>query len=129
MKVTPCSSRGVSANARDSKGRASVAWDWAGRGNERKATRGTGWFGGWRDTERKRLNTTEEIRFAMPVEPLMPRPIVSVHVRQGDKASEMRLLPFDAYMLAAHQLRAHQPFLKYVWLSTEMEVRAPSHEV
>ena len=62
-------------------------------------------------------------RYVVPYEPLIPRPIVSVHVRQGDKATEMRLLPFDAYMLAAHRLRAHQPFLDHVWLSTEMQVR------
>ena len=55
-------------------------------------------------------------------EPWMPRPMLSVHVRQGDKAQEMRLMPFDAYMLAAYRVREYEPFLQNVWLSTEMQV-------
>ena len=64
-----------------------------------------------------------KVRYVVPEEPLVPRPIVSIHVRQGDKGHEMRLMSFRAFMLAAHRLRAHQPFLKHVWLSTEMQVR------
>ena len=56
-------------------------------------------------------------------EPYMPRPIVSIHVRQGDKAVEMRLFSFAAHMWMAERLRFHVPNLDHVWLSTEMEVR------
>ncbi|CAI6009528.1 unnamed protein product [Closterium sp. NIES-65] len=51
----------------------------------------------------------------------MPRPVVSVHVRQGDKAIEMELSSFASYMFLAHRLRSHTPDLQYAWLSTEME--------
>ena len=54
--------------------------------------------------------------------PYMPRPIVSIHVRQGDKAVEMRLFSFAAHMWFAERLRFHIPNLQNVWLSTEMEV-------
>ena len=55
-------------------------------------------------------------------EPWMPRPMLSIHVRQGDKARRMRLMRFDAYMLAAYRAREYEPFLENVWLSTEMQV-------
>ncbi|CAI5487063.1 unnamed protein product [Closterium sp. Naga37s-1] len=51
----------------------------------------------------------------------MPRPVVSVHVRQGDKAREMRLFSFFAFMHRANRLRRLDPNLKAVWLSTEMQ--------
>ncbi|CAI5484289.1 unnamed protein product, partial [Closterium sp. Yama58-4] len=54
-------------------------------------------------------------------EPYIPRPIVSMHVRQGDKAGEMRLISFPSFMFMANRLRRRVPFLKYVWLSTEMQ--------
>ena len=62
------------------------------------------------------------LRYVVPEEPVVPRPMVSIHVRQGDKGTEMRLLPLDAFILAAYRLKAHQPLLKNVWLSTEMQV-------
>lgn len=55
-------------------------------------------------------------------EPVMPRPILSVHVRQGDKGIEQKLFSFDAYMFLAAKLRVLIPHLKAVWLSTEMQV-------
>ena len=55
-------------------------------------------------------------------EPWMPRPMLNIHVRQGDKGREMRLMSFDAYMLAAYRVREYEPFLQNVWLSTEMQV-------
>ncbi|CAI7755601.1 unnamed protein product [Closterium sp. NIES-53] len=55
-------------------------------------------------------------------EPYIPRPIVSMHVRQGDKAGEMRLISFPSFMFMANRLRRRAPFLKYVWLSTEMQL-------
>ncbi|CAI5468484.1 unnamed protein product, partial [Closterium sp. Yama58-4] len=58
---------------------------------------------------------------ALGIEPYVPRPIVSVHVRQGDKGSEMRLNSFPAFMFFAYRLRRVEPDLKHVWLSTEMQ--------
>lgn len=57
-------------------------------------------------------------------EPFLPRPILSVHIRQGDKGKEMFLFSMVSYMWLAERLRKHVPNLKNVWLSTEMEVRA-----
>ncbi|CAI7924259.1 unnamed protein product [Closterium sp. NIES-54] len=57
-------------------------------------------------------------------EPFVVRPIVSVHVRQSDKGTEMRLSPLATHMFFVHRLRRHVPDLRYVWLNTEMEVRA-----
>ncbi|CAI5976483.1 unnamed protein product, partial [Closterium sp. NIES-64] len=53
----------------------------------------------------------------------MPRPIVSVHVRQGDKGREMRLFSFPSFVFLANRLRRLDPALHNVWLSTEMQVR------
>ena len=55
-------------------------------------------------------------------EPYMPRPIVSIHVRQGDKASEMRLFSFAAHMWMAQRLRFRAPDVANIWLSTESQV-------
>ena len=73
---------------------------------------GGGWFG------KKSLSFE-----VLQGEPYIPRPIVSLHVRQGDKAQEMRIMSFDVCMLGAHRLREFVPDLKHVWLSTEMQVR------
>ncbi|CAI5471660.1 unnamed protein product, partial [Closterium sp. Yama58-4] len=54
-------------------------------------------------------------------EPFVMRPIVSVHVRQSDKGTEMRLSPLATHMFFAHRLRRYVPDLRYVWLNTEME--------
>ncbi|CAI7789697.1 unnamed protein product, partial [Closterium sp. NIES-53] len=54
-------------------------------------------------------------------EPFVMRPIVSVHVRQSDKGTEMRLSSFATHMFFAHRLRRFVPDLRYVWLNTEME--------
>ncbi|CAI5985721.1 unnamed protein product [Closterium sp. NIES-65] len=62
-------------------------------------------------------------RLAFGAEPYVPRPIVSVHVRQGDKGSEMQLNSFAAFMFFAYRLRRVEPELRHVWLSTEMQVR------
>eukprot|EP00271_Cylindrocystis_brebissonii_P002470 TRINITY_DN1309_c0_g3_i1.p1 TRINITY_DN1309_c0_g3~~TRINITY_DN1309_c0_g3_i1.p1 ORF type:complete len:693 (-),score=94.18 TRINITY_DN1309_c0_g3_i1:185-2263(-) len=53
--------------------------------------------------------------------PFMPRPIVSVHVRQGDKGREMRLFSLASHMWLAERLRRKEPSISNVWLSTEME--------
>ncbi|CAI5467791.1 unnamed protein product [Closterium sp. Yama58-4] len=49
------------------------------------------------------------------------RPIVSMHVRQGDKGHEMLLFSLASYVYLGHRLRLHVPNLKHVWLSTEMQ--------
>ncbi|CAI5966613.1 unnamed protein product [Closterium sp. NIES-64] len=70
------------------------------------------------------INTLSHMNFSAPNlenEPYIPRPIVSMHVRQGDKAGEMRLISFPSFMFMANRLRRRAPFLKYVWLSTEMQ--------
>ncbi|EFJ16118.1 hypothetical protein SELMODRAFT_422156 [Selaginella moellendorffii] len=53
--------------------------------------------------------------------PWIPRPIVSIHVRQGDKGGEMTLHPFKDYINLANTLRRKFPDLENVWLSTEMQ--------
>ncbi|GJP55898.1 hypothetical protein CLOM_g14917 [Closterium sp. NIES-68] len=54
-------------------------------------------------------------------EAYLPRPIVSVHVRQGDKGSEMALHSLPAHMWMAYRLRGLNPDLRHVWLSSEMQ--------
>lgn len=53
--------------------------------------------------------------------PWIPRPMVNVHVRMGDKATEMKMVQFAGYMRLAERLRARFPHLRHVWLSTEMQ--------
>lgn len=54
--------------------------------------------------------------------PWLPRPLVSIHVRQGDKAKEMKVVGFGDYMKLAQQLRNRFPQARNIWLSTEMQV-------
>jgi hypothetical protein len=56
--------------------------------------------------------------------PFLPRPIISLHVRQGDKGGEMSLYPFSAYMFLAERIRYHSPDANHIWLSTEMQVNS-----
>ncbi|CAI5511458.1 unnamed protein product [Closterium sp. Naga37s-1] len=63
----------------------------------------------------------EEVYRRVGREVYMPRPGVSVHVRQGDKQKEMKLSSFRAYMLHVQRLRLRVPDVHYVWLSTEMQ--------
>ncbi|CAI5530241.1 unnamed protein product [Closterium sp. Naga37s-1] len=63
----------------------------------------------------------EEVYRRVGGEVYMPRPVVSVHVRQGDKQKEMRLSSFRSYMLHVQRLRLRVPDVHYVWLSTEMQ--------
>ncbi|GAU21875.1 hypothetical protein TSUD_33720 [Trifolium subterraneum] len=53
--------------------------------------------------------------------PWSPRPLLSMHVRMGDKASEMKVVEFEEYMQLADQIRRHFPNLNNIWLSTEMQ--------
>eukprot|EP00897_Mesotaenium_endlicherianum_P002107 jgi/Mesen1/1924/ME000146S01014 len=54
--------------------------------------------------------------------PYIMRPIVSLHVRQGDKAGEMHIFSLAAYVWLLERLRLHVPHLHHVWLSTEMQI-------
>ncbi|CAN0892717.1 hypothetical protein LINGRAHAP2_LOCUS17721 [Linum grandiflorum] len=53
--------------------------------------------------------------------PWIPRPLLSMHVRMGDKACEMKLVQFDGYIRLADRIRTRFPQLDKVWLSTEMQ--------
>ncbi|CAL5020153.1 unnamed protein product [Urochloa decumbens] len=53
--------------------------------------------------------------------PYIPRPLLSMHVRMGDKACEMAVVGFEEYMELAGNLRRRFPSLKNIWLSTEMQ--------
>lgn len=53
--------------------------------------------------------------------PWTPRPLLSMHVRMGDKACEMKVVDFHEYMRLATRLRNQFPSLGSVWLSTEMQ--------
>ncbi|XP_004302101.1 PREDICTED: uncharacterized protein LOC101295143 [Fragaria vesca subsp. vesca] len=53
--------------------------------------------------------------------PWMPRPLLSMHVRMGDKACEMKVVEFEDYMSLADRIRKRFPQLNSVWLSTEMQ--------
>jgi hypothetical protein len=54
--------------------------------------------------------------------PWVPRPLLSMHVRMGDKACEMRVVEFEEYIQLADRIRSHFPNLNSIWLSTEMQV-------
>ncbi|XP_020582744.1 uncharacterized protein LOC110026204 isoform X2 [Phalaenopsis equestris] len=53
--------------------------------------------------------------------PWIPRPILSMHVRMGDKACEMKVVEFENYMNLAERIRKNFPNLNSIWLSTEMQ--------
>ncbi|GJP55143.1 hypothetical protein CLOM_g14129 [Closterium sp. NIES-68] len=53
--------------------------------------------------------------------PFMLRPVISMHVRQGDKGIEMSLHSLASFIFFAYRLRRHKPDLQYIWLSSEME--------
>ncbi|KAJ7978166.1 Alpha-(1,6)-fucosyltransferase [Quillaja saponaria] len=53
--------------------------------------------------------------------PWIPRPLLSIHVRMGDKACEMKVVEFEDYMRLADRIRKHFPHLNSIWLSTEMQ--------
>ncbi|OVA06595.1 hypothetical protein BVC80_7493g2 [Macleaya cordata] len=53
--------------------------------------------------------------------PWIPRPLLSIHVRMGDKACEMKVVEFEEYMRLADRIRKRFPNLNSIWLSTEMQ--------
>lgn len=80
------------------------------------------------------LQEVQENRHAHDIErfvwsshkPWLPRPLLSMHVRMGDKACEMKVVGFDDYMRLAEKIRRRFPHLNRVWLSTEMQVVSSS---
>ncbi|KAJ7553590.1 hypothetical protein O6H91_06G104500 [Diphasiastrum complanatum] len=54
-------------------------------------------------------------------EPWTPNPLISIHIRQGDKASEMKVVRLEKYMELVQRLRERFPNAKDIWLSTEMQ--------
>ncbi|CAI7785212.1 unnamed protein product [Closterium sp. NIES-54] len=69
---------------------------------------------------RKRYQGLEPV-WAAVREAAVGRRYVAVHVRQGDKSTEMRLLPLSAYLELAEKARRNFPEVTTMWLSTEME--------
>ncbi|KAL2549189.1 hypothetical protein Fot_10719 [Forsythia ovata] len=53
--------------------------------------------------------------------PWIPRPLLSMHVRMGDKSCEMKVVGFNEYMHLAERIRERFPHLNSIWLSTEMQ--------
>ncbi|GAB2246572.1 hypothetical protein Droror1_Dr00002065 [Drosera rotundifolia] len=53
--------------------------------------------------------------------PWIPRPLLSMHVRMGDKACEMKVVGFKEYMNLAGRIRKRFPDLHSIWISTEMQ--------
>ncbi|KAB5512059.1 hypothetical protein DKX38_029087 [Salix brachista] len=53
--------------------------------------------------------------------PWIPRPLLSMHVRMGDKAFEMKVVEFEDYMHLADRTKQRFPHLTSVWLSSEMQ--------
>ena len=59
----------------------------------------------------------------------VPQPLVSMHVRMGDKMREMRIAGFSEYLSMLVRVRAHDPAAHTVWLSTEMQPVSDAHSV
>eukprot|EP00850_Spirogloea_muscicola_P019919 SM000202S05890 [mRNA] locus=s202:104477:109090:+ [translate_table: standard] len=74
---------------------------------------------GWPEVDAPVVGEAEELVWRL-ADPWMP-PIISVHVRQGDKSQEMRIAEFDEYMVLANRIRRRYPHVKSIWLSTEMQ--------
>nr|XP_027104599.1 uncharacterized protein LOC113725565 [Coffea arabica]XP_027104600.1 uncharacterized protein LOC113725565 [Coffea arabica]XP_027104601.1 uncharacterized protein LOC113725565 [Coffea arabica]XP_027104602.1 uncharacterized protein LOC113725565 [Coffea arabica]XP_027104603.1 uncharacterized protein LOC113725565 [Coffea arabica] len=53
--------------------------------------------------------------------PWIPKPLLSMHVRMGDKACEMKVVGFQEYMHLAERIKRRFPHLNSIWLSTEMQ--------
>ncbi|XP_010494120.1 PREDICTED: uncharacterized protein LOC104771314 [Camelina sativa] len=75
--------------------------------------------GDWRKKKKKRTEIEKQVW--SDHKPWIPRPMLSVHVRMGDKACEMRVAALEEYMRLADQIRDRFPELNRIWLSTEMK--------
>ncbi|EOA16419.1 hypothetical protein CARUB_v10004573mg [Capsella rubella] len=76
--------------------------------------------GDWRK-KKKKTRTEIEQQVWSDQKPWIPRPMLSVHVRMGDKACEMRVAALEEYMRLADRIRERFPELNMIWLSTEMK--------
>ncbi|CAE6126134.1 unnamed protein product [Arabidopsis arenosa] len=76
--------------------------------------------GDWRK-KNKKIETQIEEQVWSDHKPWIPRPMLSVHVRMGDKACEMRVATLEEYMRLADRIRDRFPELNRIWLSTEMK--------
>ncbi|XP_011036322.1 PREDICTED: uncharacterized protein LOC105133878 [Populus euphratica] len=74
----------------------------------------------WPKDFQKRRSDIEEFVWSSH-RPWIPRPLLSMHVRMGDKACEMKVVEFEGYMHLAGRIRQRFPHPKTVWLSTEMQ--------
>ncbi|KAG7556971.1 hypothetical protein ISN44_As11g029720 [Arabidopsis suecica] len=77
--------------------------------------------GDWRKDKKKKIRTEIEEQVWSNHKPWIPRPILSVHVRMGDKACEMRVAALEEYMRLADRIKDRFPELNKIWLSTEMK--------
>ncbi|CAI5515499.1 unnamed protein product [Closterium sp. Naga37s-1] len=84
---------------------------------------------GWPEVHLTSKKLTKHLKRYQGLEPVwaavreaaVGRRYVAVHVRQGDKSTEMRLLPLSAYLELAEKARRNFPEVTTMWLSTEME--------
>ncbi|CAH9115312.1 unnamed protein product [Cuscuta epithymum] len=72
------------------------------------------------DAEKTRYYDMEKFVWSSH-KPWTPRPLLSMHVRMGDKACEMKVVGFEDYMQLAKRIRKNFPELNSIWLSTEMQ--------
>ncbi|KAF3501734.1 hypothetical protein F2Q69_00039740 [Brassica cretica] len=77
--------------------------------------------GDWRKNKKKQIRSEIEEEVWSNHKPWVPRPLLSVHVRMGDKACEMRVAALEEYMHLADRIRDRFPELNRIWLSTEMK--------
>ncbi|KAF7805228.1 uncharacterized protein G2W53_044339 [Senna tora] len=75
----------------------------------------------WRKEYRKKGRSEIEEYVWSNHKAWVPRPLVSMHVRMGDKACEMKVVEFEEYMRLADRIRKHFPNVNSIWLSTEMQ--------
>ncbi|KAL3838116.1 hypothetical protein ACJIZ3_022707 [Penstemon smallii] len=72
------------------------------------------------DVEEKNIHDIEKFVWS-DHKPWIPRPLLSIHVRMGDKACEMEVVGFEEYMHLAERIRKRFPHMNSIWLSTEMQ--------
>uniref|UniRef100_A0A1J3FGJ5 Alpha-(1,6)-fucosyltransferase n=1 Tax=Noccaea caerulescens TaxID=107243 RepID=A0A1J3FGJ5_NOCCA len=79
--------------------------------------------GDWRKNKKKKKKIRSEMEEDVwwNHKAWIPRPMLSLHVRMGDKACEMRVAALEEYMRLADRIRERFPELNRIWLSTEMK--------
>ncbi|KAL4190380.1 hypothetical protein AMTRI_Chr07g24480 [Amborella trichopoda] len=75
----------------------------------------------WPKVSEAKLRSEMEKYVWSNYKPWVPRPLLSIHVRMGDKACEMEVFGFEAYIRLADRIRSYFPNLKDIWLSSEMQ--------